>query len=192
MSKLPIRQASGSRTPVKLDSEIVKMDSKSPKMLSVDIERQLKQADGSPDNAQLTQWLSTAYLGDVSAEAALVIVDEATIQTLNRDYREQDKPTNVLSFAANLAAINGVKHLGDIIICAPVIALEAAQQNKTLTAHWAHMAIHGMLHLQDFDHIDEQQAQTMEAKEIELMAKLGFNNPYRANESTLMTDTHNE
>ena len=147
-------------------------------MLTLDIDRQHSQ-DDLPTNDELEQWATLAYLGENSAEAALVIVDEAVMQTLNRDYRQADKTTNVLSFAANIGEIDGITHLGDIIVCAPVISAEAQQQSKNITAHWAHMLIHGMLHLQNYDHGNDEDAQAMESIEIELLAKLNISNPYQ-------------
>jgi len=101
------------------------------------------------------------------------------MQTLNRDYRQADKTTNVLSFPANLGELDGVTHLGDIIVCAPVISTEAQQQSKSIAAHWAHMLIHGMLHLQNYDHDSDDDAKVMENIEIELLAKIGISNPYK-------------
>lgn len=147
-------------------------------MLTLDIDRQHSQ-DDLPTNDELEQWATLAYLGKSSAEAALVIVDEAVMQTLNRDYRQADKTTNVLSFAANIGEIDGITHLGDIIVCAPVISAEAQQQSKNVAAHWAHMLIHGMLHLQNYDHGNDAEAQAMESIEVELLAKLGISNPYK-------------
>ncbi|MBT5922264.1 MAG: rRNA maturation RNase YbeY, partial [Cellvibrionales bacterium] len=90
-------------------------------MLTLDIDSQYSQSD-IPSNDKLEQWAAMAYLGNNLAEAALVIIDEAAMQTLNRDYRQADKTTNVLSFAANIGELDGVTHLGDIIVCAPVIS----------------------------------------------------------------------
>ena len=95
-----------------------------------------------------------------------------------RTNRQQNKVTNVLSFPANLSAIDGIIQLGDIIACAPVIHAEAKQQDKTINAHWAHMMIHSILHLQNFDHSEKSEAQAMEAIEISLLQQLGFSNPY--------------
>lgn len=147
-------------------------------MLTLDIDRQHSQ-DDLPTNDELEQWATLAYLGKSSAEAALVIVDEAVMQRLNLDYRQADKTTNVLSFAANIGEIDGITHLGDIIVCAPVISAEAQQQSKNVAAHWAHMLIHGMLHLQNYDHGNDAEAQAMESIEVELLAKLGISNPYK-------------
>ena len=134
-----------------------------------------------PTDELLQQWSNSAYENhdaNIIAEAALLIVDQATITQYNRDYRQQDKATNVLSFPANLNPIDGIIQLGDIIACAPVIHAEAEQQNKSINAHWAHMMIHSTLHLQNFDHSDTGEAQTMEALEISLLEQFGFSNPY--------------
>ncbi|MAV76271.1 MAG: rRNA maturation RNase YbeY [Cellvibrionales bacterium] len=134
-----------------------------------------------PTDELLQQWANSAYANHdekITAEAALLIVDQATITQFNRDYRRQDKATNVLSFPANLSAIDGIIQLGDIIACAPIIHAEAEQQHKSINAHWAHMMIHSTLHLQNFDHSDTKEAQTMEALEISLLEQFGFRNPY--------------
>lgn len=113
----------------------------------------------------------------------LRIVDETDGAAINRDYRGRDYATNVLSFGSELPEV--VLHaldeipLGDLVICAPVVAREAQEQGKTLDAHWAHMLVHGLLHLQGFDHETDEQAETMEALEIRILAGLGFDNPYR-------------
>lgn len=114
-------------------------------------------------------------------EQTIRIVDESESQVLNRDYRSQDKPTNVLSFPADMNEYLGYQNLGDLVICAPVVEREAQQQGKTLQAHWAHMVVHGMLHLQGYDHITDEQAEQMESLEIEILAALGQTNPYSSN-----------
>lgn len=149
-------------------------------MLTLDIDRRY-QLDGMPNDKHLNQWSNIAYQGDTPAVAALVIVDEASMQTFNRDFRQMDKPTNVLSFPANLPEIDGTTQLGDIIVCAAIVNNEAQQQHKSLHAHWAHMMIHGILHLQNYDHINDADAQQMETLEIGLLNKLNFPNPYISN-----------
>ena len=148
--------------------------------LHLTVDRQCTMSD-LPSDELLQQWANSAYSsldGSMTAEAALLIVDQASSRQYNLDYRQQDKSTNVLSFPANLYAIDSIIQLGDIIACAPIIHTEAMQQDKTLHAHWAHMMIHSTLHLQNYDHSDEQEAQAMEAIEIALLAKFGFSNPY--------------
>lgn len=117
-------------------------------------------------------------------ELTIRIVDEAESQELNRDYRGKDKPTNVLSFEfeqpPGLVELGEeLPYLGDLIICAKVVAEEAAEQNKSLEAHWAHMIVHGTLHLQGYDHIEDDEAEEMEALEMDIMDALGYDNPYK-------------
>lgn len=112
------------------------------------------------------------------AEVTIRIVDEAESQQLNFDYREKDKPTNVLSFPFQAPPGIELPLLGDLIICAQVVASEAEEQNKALEAHWAHMVVHGSLHLLGFDHINEADAEEMEAEEVQILHDLGYANPY--------------
>jgi len=99
---------------------------------------------------------------------------------LNHTWRGKDRPTNVLSFPMQTPAEVDLNVIGDLALCAAVIKSEARQQHKPLQAHWAHMVVHGMLHLQGYDHTDEQQAEEMEALEISILDQLGFDNPYLA------------
>lgn len=114
------------------------------------------------------------------AELSISLVIEAKIAALNKQYRQQDKPTNVLSFESQLPpeVQEELNHLGDIIICTQVVKKEAKAQNKEESAHFAHMVIHGVLHLLGYDHIKDEEAETMEAKEVEILKTLGFPNPY--------------
>ncbi len=110
----------------------------------------------------------------VDAEVTIRIVDEDEGRALNLAYRNKDYATNVLTFA-----ITETPHLmGDIVICAPVVSKEAAEQGKTIEAHFAHLTIHGVLHLHGYDHEIEAQAELMESIEIQTLAKLGYANPY--------------
>jgi len=137
------------------------------------------EALGVPTEAQFEQWL-TKVLGGRRDEAELTIriTDEAEMRELNATYRGKDKPTNVLSFPFEAPPGVELPLLGDIIICAQVVAAEAAEQGKPLEAHWAHMVIHGTLHLLGYDHIEDAEAEEMEGLEIELLAGLGYANPY--------------
>lgn len=131
-------------------------------------------------------WLNAALQPDLQddfVEITLRIVDLAESQQLNRDYRQIDKPTNVLSFEFDLPPAvvlpdDEPLYLGDLVVCAPVVEQEALQQNKPLAAHWAHMLVHGCLHLQGFDHLDDDEADEMEALECQILRSLGFENPY--------------
>jgi probable rRNA maturation factor len=117
----------------------------------------------------------------VEHEATLCvrIVGSAESRRLNREYRGKDKPTNVLSFPSSPEERVATGALGDLVICAPVVAREAREQRKTLGAHWAHMAVHGTLHLLAFDHEKARDARVMEALEVEILRGLGFHDPYR-------------
>lgn len=132
----------------------------------------------SVENIEL--WITTALQSDElnEAEVSVYIVDEAESQELNFQYREKDKPTNVLSFPADIPDEVGVPLLGDLVICAPVVEREAQEQGKSLEAHWAHMLVHGTLHLLGYDHIEDDEADVMEALETRLITQLNFPAPY--------------
>ena len=136
-------------------------------------------ADGIPGAESIQQWVEQALPADkAAAELTVRIVDEAEITALNRQYRGKDGPTNVLSFPYE--EIPGIASdlLGDVVICAPVVASESVAQDKPLEAHWAHMVIHGVLHLLGYDHHKEGEASRMESIETGLLADLGYTNPY--------------
>jgi metalloprotein, YbeY/UPF0054 family len=125
-----------------------------------------------PTKQQFRKWASSALR--IDAEIALRIVDEAEARDLNREYRGKDYATNVLTFC-----LNEEPHLiGDIVICAPVVMREAQEQNKTPEAHFAHLTVHGVLHLHGYDHEIEAQAELMETLETEIVMQLGYPDPY--------------
>ncbi|MFB3100324.1 MAG: rRNA maturation RNase YbeY [Gammaproteobacteria bacterium] len=132
-----------------------------------------------PDENQLKLWVETA-LEDLkeNAELTIRIVDEDEGTQLNERWRKSQGPTNVLSFTYEGESNIAPDLLGDIVICAPVIAREAKEQNKSTHSHWAHMVIHGVLHLTGFDHIDPEDAGRMENLEINILEKLNYKNPY--------------
>jgi len=131
-----------------------------------------------PTEVQLQTWASKALQTENEMELTIRIVDEAESQALNREYRDKDKPTNVLSFPFEAPEFVEINLLGDLVICAPVVEHEAKEQSKSLESHWAHMVIHGTLHLQGYDHVQEADAEQMEGLEISILNDLGYNNPY--------------
>ncbi|MGD8620281.1 MAG: rRNA maturation RNase YbeY [Gammaproteobacteria bacterium] len=136
-------------------------------------------ADGIPAPGEVQRWVECALQGRrPDAELAVRIVDEAEITALNRQYRGKDGATNVLSFPFEDMPGVVTEQLGDIVICAPVVATEAVTQGKSLQAHWAHIVIHGVLHLLGYDHHRDAEAQGMEELETRLLASLGFADPY--------------
>ena len=133
---------------------------------------------GVPEITLLQSWASAAYLDTIPAVASIQITTTDEMQQLNKQYRDKDKPTNVLSFPIQLPEEVDLCLLGDIALCAPVINSEADQQAKKNNAHWAHMVVHGMLHLQGFDHQQDEECVQMEAEEIKILDSLGYTNPY--------------
>lgn len=133
-----------------------------------------------PSVEKIERWVTTALHSDElnEAEVSIYIVDEQESQELNFQYRGKNKPTNVLSFPADIPDEVGVPLLGDLVVCAPVVESEAREQGKTQEAHWAHMLVHGTLHLLGYDHIDNDEAEVMEALETRLVTQLNFPAPY--------------
>ena len=150
-----------------------------------DVQRAAEE-DSTPDDAFIATWVTRAIeaawdSGD--SEVSVRIVDAAEIRVLNRDYRGKDNPTNVLSFpAGDVAGLpdDEPSPLGDIVVCASVVQDESAAQGKATPDHWAHMLVHGALHLLGYDHESEEEAETMEALEIEILAAHGVGDPYKA------------
>ena len=139
-------------------------------------------ASAPPSLSDFERWVSAALNGHRDeAEVSIRLVDEEESATLNAQYRHKDSPTNVLSFPADLPAELKLPLLGDLVICSGVVQREAHEQGKAEAAHWAHMVIHGTLHLIGYDHIDEREAEEMEALEIDILETLEFANPYLAN-----------
>ena len=137
------------------------------------------QAPDLPDKAALAQWARAALAGvPVSAEVTVRIVDEAESAALNQRYRGKQGATNVLSFPYEEAPATAGRLSGDLVICAPIVEREARAEGRPAVAHWAHMVVHGIMHLRGYDHIEEQEATVMEGLEVEVLRKLGFPNPY--------------
>ncbi|SEG61330.1 rRNA maturation RNase YbeY [Marinobacterium lutimaris] len=145
---------------------------------SVDLQIDVDNAD-LPSAESIERWVTTALEGRRDrGEICIRIVTPEESQTLNREYRGKDKPTNVLSFPFEVPPGIPMDLLGDLAICAEVVAEEAVEQEKSLEDHWAHMVIHGTLHLLGFDHINDDEAEEMEALERDLLARLGISDPY--------------
>ncbi|WP_312255294.1 rRNA maturation RNase YbeY [Stutzerimonas nitrititolerans] len=147
-------------------------------MLELDLQRVSQ--DEAPGDEDFRRWCELA-LRQRSADSELTIrlVDEAEGRELNHTWRQKDYATNVLSFPADVPdELLDIPLLGDLVICVPVVAREAAEQGKPLEAHWAHLVIHGCLHLLGYDHIDDAEADEMETLERQLLAELGHPDPY--------------
>ncbi len=146
------------------------------------IELDLQNATGGavPDEADLRRWCELPLRqrqGD--SELTIRLVDEDEGRELNRTWRQKDYATNVLSFPADVPEeLLDIPLLGDLVICVPVVEREAVEQGKALQAHWAHLVIHGCLHLLGYDHIDDEEAEEMESLERQLLAELGHPDPY--------------
>ena len=154
--------------------------------MSVDVQV-ASEAGGIPASESIRDWVEDAVHAagrERDVEVSVRIVDEQEMRTLNRDYRDQDRPTNVLAFTAGDArfALPGEKKLlGDVVVCAGVVAREADEQGKLLEHHWAHMLVHGTLHLFGYDHVSEEQARVMETLERRILGSRGITDPYEGN-----------
>lgn len=147
----------------------------------VDLQIATENIEGLPTEEQIVQWATAAVQpeGD-EVEMTVRIVDEAESHELNLTYRGKDRPTNVLSFPFECPDEVELPLLGDLVICRQVVEREAAEQDKPLIAHWAHMVVHGSLHLLGYDHIEDNEAEEMESLETQIMQGLGFDDPYLA------------
>lgn len=155
-------------------------------MATLELDLQLASEDDDvPEPGRFEQWILAALdlaqfnaNDDLPIEITIRIVDSDESRRLNNTYRQKDKPTNVLSFPFDTPDEVPLQLLGDLVICAPVVRQEAQEQQKSLESHWAHMAIHGTLHLLGFDHMEEADASEMETLETRIMASQGYSDPY--------------
>nr|WP_311461155.1 rRNA maturation RNase YbeY [uncultured Aggregatibacter sp.] len=145
----------------------------------IDLQIACEQETGLPIAEQIEQW-ATAAVQPQSDEVEMTvrIVDEAESHALNLNYRGKDRPTNVLSFPFECPDEVELPLLGDLVICRQVVEREAQEQDKPVMAHWAHMVVHGSLHLLGYDHIEDDEAEEMESLETQIMTELGFADPY--------------
>jgi probable rRNA maturation factor len=151
--------------------------------IELDLQLAVEEEAGLPGEAQLQAWCEAALAGRVEeAQLTIRIVDEAESAELNETYRHKSGPTNVLSFPFEAPPGVDLPLLGDIVICRQVVERQALEQGKPANAHWAHMVVHGCLHLLGHDHIEEEEAEAMEHLEIGILAGLGYANPYETEE----------
>jgi probable rRNA maturation factor len=140
----------------------------------------------SPDDDSFSCWVNAALSGAPgypegnASELSIRVTDESEMSTLNGHYRGRSGPTNVLSFPVELPEGVESELLGDIVICAPLVLSEAESQRKLPIAHWAHLTVHGVLHLLGYDHMDDSEAEEMETLETSILASLGFPDPYQS------------
>ena len=159
--------------------------------VSVDMQVVSEQA-GIPDVGKFQRWIDAAVgTRREQAEVVVRIVDEAESTQLNEAYRNKQGPTNVLSFPFEAPEQVKMDLLGDLVICAPVISREAQEQGKTEDSHWAHMAVHGSLHLLGFDHQTDEQAREMEGLERDILVAMGYEPPYRIEEEQITMKEEN-
>ena len=150
--------------------------------LNIDIQV-ASSGESLPDASRIERWVRAVFehkdlRHQHEAELSIRIVDADEGHQLNRQYRGKDKPTNVLSFPADLPEGIDLPLIGDIVVCAPVVAQEAQEQDKTLESHWAHMIVHGTLHLLGYDHVNESDAQVMETTESDIITSMNYPSPY--------------
>ncbi|MGL5287273.1 MAG: rRNA maturation RNase YbeY [Aeromonas sp.] len=149
----------------------------------LDLQLACESQQGLPAESDFQRWLDGTINGfQDEAEVTVRLVDEAESNELNLTYRGKDKPTNVLSFPFEAPPGIELPLLGDLVICRQVVEREAAEQGKPLEAHWAHMVVHGCLHLLGYDHIEDDEAEEMEQLERDIMNELGYADPYADDE----------
>ena len=153
-------------------------------MIKVDIQHATTSPE-IPENQQIRKWVKTTLsaVNKKNRELTVRIIDEEECSDLNEQWRKRTGPTNVLSFPAGNVEQFTPGFIGDIILCAPVINREAVEQKKQRDSHWAHMIVHGTLHLLGYDHLKAEEAEKMELLEIRILESMGIKNPYQLNET---------
>ncbi len=150
--------------------------------LALELQSVVPDDEPLPDSQQLHDWVQRALAHGGHhdpLEMVIRIVDITEITNLNHTYRHKNRPTNVLAFPFEAPDDIPCRHLGDLVICASVVAEEARQQNKPLMGHWAHMVVHGTLHLLGYDHLNDEEANIMESQEIQILEQCGYSDPYQ-------------
>jgi probable rRNA maturation factor len=146
--------------------------------MPIQIEVQRLSKETAPSLGDFKKWVSLAIAPKTNASLCIRLVDKLEIQGLNNQYRHKNKPTNVLSFPSQIPKALAKGYIGDLVLCPAILIKEAEEQRKLISAHWAHIVIHGTLHLLGYDHTDPEEALIMEALETKLIVKLGHPNPY--------------
>ena len=157
-------------------------------MIKVNFQQTSKFISDLPSKNLFRQWVKASVAPEIkNGEICIRFVDEVEMASLNQDFRKKSGPTNILSFPPSSSQEFDPDHLGDLVICVPVVLQEAAAQHKSIVNHFAHLTVHGVLHLQGYDHMTEQEALIMEGLEIAILEALDIPNPYlipeRSNES---------
>ena len=147
--------------------------------VTLEVQFQANSDPEPPSKSKFERWVGAALPEDGCYALVIRVVDNEESRALNYEYRKRDKPTNVLSFPMGVYDETEAYVLGDIVVCADLVAEEAAQQDKVAEAHWAHLTVHGVLHLLGFDHESAHQALEMETREVEILAGLGYQDPYQ-------------
>ena len=145
--------------------------------IELDLQR-AERFENAPADEQFETWVTAVLQSRGDAELTIRLVGREESRTLNHTYRGKDRETNVLSFPSELPDGVDIPLLGDIVICAPLVEQEALEQAKPVEHHWAHLTLHGLLHLLGYDHVEESDAKEMEALETSLLASLGISDPY--------------
>ncbi|MEX2489786.1 MAG: rRNA maturation RNase YbeY [Pseudomonadales bacterium] len=147
----------------------------------IDIQWGVERTTAMPVDQTISAWVRQilAILNEAPAEITIRIVSEEEITELNGRFRDKPRPTNVLSFPVGVEDEEAITILGDVVLCAGVVIAEAAEQNKALEMHFAHMVVHGVLHLKGYDHVQDNQAEQMELLERNIMGHLGYPDPYQ-------------
>ena len=151
--------------------------------ITLDIQRAQSKGIFVPTNKQFKAWVNACLDTNDNSELSIRIIDNEEMIALNTQYRQKNSTTNVLSFPTDFPEELNIPLLGDIVICASVVAEEATAQNKSIEAHWAHMTIHGILHLLGYDHINNEDAAEMETLETNIMLALHYSSPYEAEDN---------
>ena len=146
--------------------------------VDLDIQREVV---GLPKDQELVKWVKEVLTLEQHGDTELTIrfVSEAESAELNNEYRNKQNSTNVLSFPFEMPEEVELNLLGDLVVCSDIVKKEAAEQQKEELAHWAHMIVHGTLHLLGYDHLTDAEARIMETKEIKILSQLGYSDPYR-------------